>query len=325
MTGLPPALTAKVDQARAAAALAVDHLLNADTAGTASGISERERWISIWAGAADSGSTRETLAGVLATAVGRLGVAAAQVDRVYADGRRAGRQHAVAAQLRRELDLQSGPANASGPVSAGGPGWDREHVEAIIGGFADIPAPVDAAQLRALLADRDRLAGRDRALRVEAEISNGLRAELAEVTESEIRARAELGRLEEELVGARSECDRLRDALTNSRAAASDRKADADKIAHDLITERNQAVRDVHAVNEALRAATAEQATARRDAAAEALDEAATALGNRPVPLDPYVGDWLRLQAAEVRAGTRPVPGSPEPAQHTPTQPGSRP
>jgi hypothetical protein len=199
------------------------------------------------------------------------------------------------------------------------------------------------------------------------------------------QAQREVARLEEELVGVRSECDRLRDALTNSRAAASDRKADADKIAHDLITERNQAVRDVHAVNEALRAATAEQATAREevdqtrlqaaeartvaDSYAEQLDAAraelarvAGSLANRDATLAArtaqlnavreqlaevteseiraraelatarrdaaadtlkWLGDGragvplnsgaIRTLAAEVRAGTRPVPGSPEP------------
>jgi hypothetical protein len=110
-------------------------------------------------------------------------------------------------------DLQSGPANAS--ESAGGPGWDRETIVGLADGLAaevrgtGLISPERVVKLRrqvlALLADRDLLAGRDRALRVEAEISNGLRVDLAEVTESEIRARAEVARLTAELEHAKAD------------------------------------------------------------------------------------------------------------------------
>jgi chromosome segregation ATPase len=207
-------------------------------------------------------------------------------------------------------------------------------------GPAETRDPDIGRQVRALLADRDlyvgaldvrsaqlydALAERD-AARAELVVvvadrgshrvaSSRLAVRLAGATGDVERGRAEVARLEEELVGVRSECDRLRDALTNSRAAASDRKADADKIAHNLITERNQAVRDVHAVNEALRAATAELATARRDAAAAALDAAADRAEKLrwPAVKIPQLREWAGDHRAVAHV-QRPAPGTPEPA-----------
>lgn len=111
MTEMPPYLTHALDQARAAAALVVDHFLAADA--IAPELAEHERWTALWAGAIDSGASRETLAGALATAVNRLTTAAAQVDRIYRDGYRTGREHSGADQLRAALaELTGQPAPA---------------------------------------------------------------------------------------------------------------------------------------------------------------------------------------------------------------------
>jgi hypothetical protein len=219
-------------------------------------------------------------------------------------------------------DLQSGPANASGEPAVG-PGWDRETIERIARGEETGVRyglrTESAAQLRALLADRDLLAGRDRALRVEAEISNGLRTELAEVTESEIRARADQGRLEEELVDVRSECDRLRGQVRLMRTGDAAYWQAQQVLDEVLGTQEADGsggglADEVRLLADQRDAARNELATARRDAAADALDYGARWI--RQVfadGIDPEVAKCLDALAVTTRNGTRPVPGSPEP------------
>jgi hypothetical protein len=192
-------------------------------------------------------------------------------------------------------DLQSGPANASGP--AGGPGWDRDTIDAIIAGW-DLRGVSDGSQetLRALLADRDRLS-------IDAEQAQD-RIALAESAVGE--AEREVDRLEEELVGARSECDRLRGERNDLRHQASAFEAM-------LATTRadREALFGTHewAVAEHER----ELATARRDAAADALDEAADRAEKLrwPAVKIPQLREWAGDHRAVAHV-QRPAPGSPE-------------
>jgi hypothetical protein len=238
-------------------------------------------------------------------------------------------------------DLQSGPANASGP--AGGPGWDRDAIDAIIAGW-DLRGVSDGSQetLTALVADAEagqyaegayqRAAARHQraleerdAARAELAVvvadreshrvaSSRLAVRLAGATGDVERLCAEVGRLEEELVGVRSA---ITDATGNDGSMS-----DVQAIA-DLRRRRDVAVDETFEIVEAfgldwsqpLPAQLRDQlATVRRDAAADALDYGARWI--RQVfadGIDPEVAKCLDALAVTTRNGSRPVPGSPQP------------
>jgi hypothetical protein len=149
------------------------------------------------------------------------------------------------------------------------------------------------------------------------------------------QAQREVARLEEELVGARSECDRLERLVGEegqpgwdgcSRAEAirqaeqkhefGMRMSDAlETVKDDLLAAREEVDRTRLQAAEARTVADsyAEQlATARRDAAADFGAWLATEIRRLSGRIN--VPQWVLGRAGEIRAGTRPVPGSPEPA-----------
>jgi hypothetical protein len=147
------------------------------------------------------------------------------------------------------------------------------------------------------------------------------RAELAERTcerghsdatlEAAARDMAQMAmedRLDEELVGARRECDRLRGERNDLRHQASVLEAMLAGARAELAEVRRSLARQWAADHAEL---TTKLATARRDAATEALASGAglaVRWGEHDLAAD------MRLIAAEIGDGIRPVPGSPEPA-----------
>jgi hypothetical protein len=255
-------------------------------------------------------------------------------------------------------DLQSGPANASGP--AGGPGWDREDIGATVRWLRSSPPPgVDDAdvQVDALLASYDDAAEDIAFLRGDrARLRAGARSECDRLRGERNDLRHQASALEAMLVGVRSECDRMEQLRVYDRETIARMNADRDRLER-LVGEEGQPGWDGCSRAEAIRQAEqkhefgmrmsdaletvkddlfaareevdrtrlqaaeartvadsyAEQlATARRDAAAAAL-----AALRQEIDPDDDTRDVLTAidtWAAEYRAGTRPVPGSPEPA-----------
>jgi len=240
-----------------------------------------------------------------------------RLSEVQAAARAAGGQLVV--DVEPDPDLQSGSANASGQP-AGLPGWDRATIGALAAGLAgesvaaELISPERGQALRdqvlALLADRDRLSGELERQRDTA------RAELAEAT-------AERDRWVKVADGATRAHDAARTELETAWNAAGDMAAKEEQAARDraaleavkaelATARRDAAVLDAAAHSVWLHAKwrwlTSQMTTKEREAWADAVDRASAQLN----------ADDPDLNAAPVdrwwRAGTRPAPGSPEPA-----------
>jgi hypothetical protein len=129
--------------------------------------------------------------------------------------------------------------------------------------------------------------------------SSRLAVRLAGATGDVERLRAEVSRLEEELVGVRSECDRLEQR----------RVYDRETIARMQETIRTNP--DMRLSWVPVDRLAEVEATARRDAAADFGAWLATEIRRLSDRIN--VPEWILGTAGEVPAGTRPVPGSPEP------------
>jgi hypothetical protein len=175
-------------------------------------------------------------------------------------------------------DLQSGPANASGP--AGGSGWDRKTIVALAAGLAgevldaELISPERGrelgAEVLALLASYD-------------DAAEDTRRECDRAGMETAEVRVELGRLAGDVADRDATITHLRAELDSHRAASG-------PLAVHL-------------------------ATARRDASADTLEWAARELDDPgATAIDHLFAAKVAAWAAEVRAGARPVPGSPEPA-----------
>jgi hypothetical protein len=245
-------------------------------------------------------------------------------------------------------DLQSGPANESGEPAAdlAGDGWARrpllELAEWLETGPAETRDPDIGRQVRALLADRDLYVGAldtrstqlydalaerdaargelDAALRI---LAHGVRvqkmlegerdaarAELAETVEANHRWAADHAELTAELAvvvadrgSHRVASSRLAVRLAGATGDVERLRAEVARLEEELVGARSECDREL--------------ATARRDAAADfgawLAKEIRRLSGRINVP------QWILGRAGEIRAGTRPVPGSPEPAT-TPTE-----
>lgn len=191
------------------------------------------------------------------------------------------------------------------PEPDSGPGWDRTVIDRIIsdaspaeracdGVYVEMTAD-DAAQLRALLARFDLRGRMLRRATARLEKLEQIRAELAEQTEradtAEIALADAKGRLAE-VTAERDERERERDAADDALQRAAVDMARITVELYWLKRERN---------------------SVRRDAAADALEVGARWVrvwtGTDANP-DTCAGT-LETMAAEIRAGTRPVPGSP--------------
>lgn len=221
------------------------------------------------------------------------------------------------------------------PEPAGGPGWDRDTIldaAHLMGPAGDFGA-LAATQLRALLADRDRLAG------ILAEIGDDLsptgerpeealgtraadvrtvlserdtaRAQLAEVTADRDRWRWNSEKNRDDLMRYARERDVARAEVVKHRQRAETAEqelATARRAVKEVAEDRDDAQDKVESFPDRL-------ASARRDGAADALEEAANdadrlnRLGARY-----FTAADLRMRAADTRDGRRPVPGAPAPA-----------
>lgn len=185
------------------------------------------------------------------------------------------------ANLAPGADAPSQPGPDLAPAAADGPGWDRATIDSICRDALGEPHP-ETDQVRALLADRDRLAAQAKVLSLSFERFIKDRGDaLAEL--AELRAHAEA--TDNALADARTELDQRGAALTEA-----DRELR--ELRHHL-------------------------ATARRDGASDALDAASRRLATGAGPGSPAT--IVSAMGAEIRGGgTIPTAGG----QPAPTQDG---
>ena len=179
---------------------------------------------------------------------------------------------------------------------ASGRGWRREQIVAVAEDLDDSDCPKDAAAVRALLADRDRL---------DAEATSW-KARLVNETE---HLRARYAKLYDDARDERATLRHERDnARHNLRQALDDWAADAKQLTAERDGVRAELARmadDLADRDATLAMRTVQLRDARRDAAADALDWAAAEWERRNTW--PGISD-LAAWAADVRAGTRTIP-----------------
>jgi uncharacterized protein (DUF433 family) len=235
-----------------------------------------------------------------------------------ADGKRALYDHVVGAH---------GPSDAEpAPEPAGGPGWvdrrgwtrqqwlddARAIFNSVHGGAADLlNGHIVAlfAELHDVTEQRDLAIAHDRqpyptAAAYEAVCATleRKRAELDDTVQANHRWAATHAGLEAELAEVREELARMAGGVTDLRATVAMR----DGQLRDVSAELEYVRADREGLDLQRNRLLAERATARRDVAAGVLDEAATGTSG-------LTAAGLRQMAAQIRAGTRRVPGSPEP------------
>lgn len=201
------------------------------------------------------------------------------------------------------------PGSTPEPDS-GGPGWTREQIQGVWEDLEDASCPKNAAAVRALLADRDRLATGQASGAVVAHWS----ALLAKAEEERDAARAELDEVKAhrdqvlQFLGAAEDTRNLflaqrnewRDRAVEALADRDEARAEVDRLRGEL--ERLHQRDGVLVV----KADPEELETARRDGAADALKHAAdtaASYGWADVKLT-QLGEWARA----VRTGERTIP-----------------
>lgn len=223
------------------------------------------------------------------------------------------------------------------PEPDSGPGWNRATIDRICRDALGEPHP-DTAQLRALLADRDGLAADLDAARGHLDLRDG---ELASANAQRDAARAELAEYQQlfqlqwrrtaaatALWRAESPAEReLTQPDLGALLAWLMQRADTARVELAEVTEQRDRLAGWVETLESIKSADGDEllrqrtvadelrrelTTARRDAAADALDYLAASMRRTPRQIV-ISADEIERRAAEVRSGARHIPGQPEP------------